>query len=484
MFKKLDSYIIKTFFGPFFMVFSIVFFIFMVNIIWIQLGQLMGKGLTYFEIIKLLGYLSVSVVSMVLPLTILLSSIMTFGEFGERYELAAMKAAGISLTRIMLPLFFISFLLSIMLFFFSNNLVPDFQRKAKNMLYNITLTRPALNFTPGQFIDQIPGYLVKFDKIEGENAELLEGVFIRKLASSYENQQSIVAKKGAFGKAEDRKFIKMLLYDGYVFEENIATDMNRRQNQEDQAIKFDTLTFYFDISKVIERAIEQEQITDDYRFKNFNELNTAIAVNVKDNDKIFTNLTSDLVNQTSNFIPLMTSANKSSVKPAEQKGFETAPTAQKTAAVQSAYSKIEMLKAAVSGRNVEIEPSVKYYSRMVIYQQRIISYSVTCLIFFLIGSSLGSIIRKGGMGLPVVIAIVIFIIFYVLNLTIENLSWAGKINPYIGSWIPNAVLFPFSIWLTYSALTDSQLFDLEKYKALLKPLTKRFTKNKEHSRYQ
>lgn len=118
MLKKLDQYIIKTFFGPFFFIFSVLFFIFIVNIVWIQLGQFMGKGLSYWEILKLLFYMGVSVVSLVLPLTILLSSIMTFGEFGERYELAAMKAAGISLTRVMAPLFFVTVGLSVMLFFF------------------------------------------------------------------------------------------------------------------------------------------------------------------------------------------------------------------------------------------------------------------------------------------------------------------------------------------------------------------------------
>lgn len=118
------------------------------------------------------------------------------------------------------------------------------------------------------------------------------------------------------------------------------------------------------------------------------------------------------------------------------------------------------------------------------YQQRIISYSFTCIIFFLIGASLGSIIRKGGMGLPVVISIIIFIIFYVLNLSVENLSWKGALDPYLAAWIPNMVLFPFSVWLTYKALTDSQLFDIEKYKALFKPIIDKFSKPKEHQRYQ
>ena len=129
------------------------------------MSQLTGKGLTYWEISKFLFYLGISVVSMVLPLTILLSSIMTFGDFGERYELAAMKAAGISLVRVMMPLFItVSFLAGI-LFLFSNNVIPDFQRKAKNMMFNIISSKPAINFTPGVFIDQISGYSVKFDKI-------------------------------------------------------------------------------------------------------------------------------------------------------------------------------------------------------------------------------------------------------------------------------------------------------------------------------
>jgi len=155
----------------------------------------MGKGLSYWQILKLLFYLGVNVISMVLPLTILLASIMSFGEFGERYELAAMKAAGIPLTRVMTPLLGISTVLAIMLYFFSSNIIPDFQKKAKNMLFNIAQTKPALNFTPGQFIDQIPGYMVKFDKIYGENGENIEGVFVHKKANAYENQQSIVAEK-------------------------------------------------------------------------------------------------------------------------------------------------------------------------------------------------------------------------------------------------------------------------------------------------
>ncbi len=486
MFKILDRYIIKTFFGPFIFIFSVLFFIFIVNIVWVQLGQFMGKGLSSWQILKLLFYLGVSVISMVLPLTILLASIMAFGEFGERYELAAMKAAGISLTRVMLPLLGVTSIMAVMLYFFSNNIIPDFQRKAKNMLFNIAQTKPALNFTPGQFIDQIPGYMVKFDKITGENGENITGVFIHKKATSYENQRSIVAEKGRFVPAANKNYLQLVLYNGYVYEDNFAgKSENVRLKQPDQSIKFDSLVSHFDVSDIINRAIEEEKITDDYRFQTFNQLNTTIDKTKKDNGKFFTNVNNDVLGQTNSVISYMdTKQNRAKAKPKQILKLDTLKSEKKLEIIKNAYSRLDNLKTTLDAKNNEINPGIKYYSKVVIYQQRIITYSFTCIIFFLIGASLGSIIRKGGMGLPVIIAIVIFIIFYIINVGTENMSWSGKLNPYLAAWVPNMVLFPFGIWMTYKALTDSQLFDAEKYKALLKPVTKLFVKNKEHQRYQ
>lgn len=445
----------------------------------------MGKGLSYWQILKLLFYLGVSVISMVLPLTILLATIMSFGEFGERYELAAMKAAGISLTRVMLPLLGVTAILSIMLFFFSNNIIPDFQRKAKNMLFNIAQTKPALNFTPGQFIDQIPGYLVKFDKIEGDNGQNIEGVFIHRKASTFENQQSIVAEKGKFIPAPSNHYLKLVLYNGYVFEDNFAGKGEAaRLKQSDQAIKFDSLVSLFDISEIVNKAIEEEQITDDYRFQTFNQLNKTIDLNKKDNERFFTTITGDVLNQTNSVVTYMDKNNKSKAPGKQQLKLDTVKSTKKMEIIYNAYNRLENLKSTLDGKTNDFKPNIKYFSKIVIYQQRIVTYSFTCIIFFLIGASLGSIIRKGGMGLPVIIAIVIFIIFYVINVAMENLAWSGVLNPYLAAWLPNIILLPFGVIMTYKALTDSQLFDAEKYKALLKPITKRFSKNKEHQRYQ
>ncbi len=482
--KILDRYIIKTFFGPFLLIFSVLFFIFIVNIIWIQMAQFMGKGLSYFEIIKLLFYLGVSVVAMVLPLTILLSSIMTFGDFGERYELAAMKAAGISLTRVMAPLFGIVCVLSVILFYFQNDITPTFQRKARNMLYNIAATKPALNFTPGQFINQIPGYSVKFDKIYGDNGQFIEGVFVHKTTNVFDDQQSIVAEKGRFEPAQNQNYLKLVLFNGYIFEDNLHNKNYReREKQPNQAIKFDSMVSHFDVSDLINKAIEKEQITDDYRFQSYNEIGETVNKRKKENTDVFKNMSQSLISNTNNYVGYI-DHKKITEKIIPQYDLKKLKKEKRLEVLYNAYNKINFLKADAQAKNDQVLSIVKYQNKMIIYQQRIFSYSFTCIIFFLIGASLGSIIRKGGMGLPVVIAIIIFIIFYVMNLTIENISWKGRLDPYIAAWIPNIILLPFGVWLTYKALTDSQLFDAEKYKALFKPLISKFYKPKEHSRYQ
>ena len=203
----------------------------------------------------------------------------------------------------------------------------------------------------------------------------------------------------------------------------------------------------------------------------------------KENDNVIGNISNELINQTNGFVSYIDKTKpKKMVLPTPK--IDTMKQKKKMELLYSAYNKIESVKQLNINKVEQIQGLHAYFSRIIIYQQRIFSYSVTCLIFFLIGSSLGSIIRKGGLGLPVVIAIVVFIIFYVLNLSVENMAWSGKMDPYLAAWLPNMVLFPFGAWLTYKALTDSQLFDIEKYKSFFKPIVARFSKNKEHERYR
>lgn len=482
--KKLDLYIIKTFLGPFFFVFSILFFLLMVNVVWIQISNLGGKGLSTWEMVKFFYYISIGVVKMVLPLTLFLASIMTFGGLGERYELAAMKASGISLWRAMHPLFITSLFLAGVLFVFSNYVIPDFQRKSKNMLFNIISMKPALNFTPGQFIETIPQMAIKFDKIYGENDEFIDGVFIHKTTSAYSNQRTIIAQKGQFSSEAGSNYLKLTLYNGFVYEDNIDKPSHQeRVRQENQSIKFDTLVSHIDISELLDKAIESEKVVDSYEFHTFNELNNTvdeIRKNLQENHRYIAN---ELISTTSYNLSL--DSIKSDKKKIEEPfSLDSLNKKTKSEILYNTYKKIEQLEGLKANRNENILQSTKLYARAIIYQQQILAYSVMSILFFLIGASLGSIVRKGGIGVPVILAIIVFIIFFIINLSAENLAWKGEMNPYLAAWLPNLIFIPISIWVTINALRDSQLFDIEKYKTLIKPITKRFSKNKEHKRYQ
>lgn len=482
--KKLDLYIIKTFLGPFFMVFSVLFFILMVNVVWIQMFHLGGKGLTAWELTKFFFYLSVEVIRTALPLAILLASMITFGGFGERYELAAMKSAGLSLWRIMRPLLVLSGVFAFILFLFSNYVIPDFQRKSKNMLFNIIQARPALNFTPGQFIQSVPGVTIKFDQLHGENQNLMNGVFIHKTATAYEDQRTIIAQKGKIISQTGSNYLKLILYDGYVFEEKIGKiNFNERMRQENQTTKFDTLISHLDISEVLNQAIESEKIKDFYQFQTFDELLHTVAEIEKSNTDTNKILANELASQNSHYL------NAIEYKPQKEKVkipfvLDSLDNNTQQNLLTEAQNKINLLQNTKTEKNEEILAKVAHYAKVVMYQQRIIAYSILCVIFFLIGSSIGSIVRKGGMGVPAIISIVIFVTLMLTNVTAENIAWKGNLNPYLAAWLPNLIFAPLGIWLTYNAVRDGAILDVEKYKAFFAPVLRKFIKNKEHQRYQ
>src|SRR5690606_29111755 len=196
MFRKLDWYTIRTFIGPFIFIFSILFFIFIVQFAWQEMEKFAGKGLSWLTIGELLIYLGINVIQLVLPLSILLGSIVTFGGLGERYELAAMKASGISLARILLPMFTIVSFMSISNYYYGDHVMPFSQRKDKNLAYNIVKANPTLQLVKGVFIENIPGFSMKISEISGEEKEILGDVFIRREGKYNEDKQTIIAKKG------------------------------------------------------------------------------------------------------------------------------------------------------------------------------------------------------------------------------------------------------------------------------------------------
>lgn len=488
MLKKLDAYILKTFLGPFFFIFSILFFIFIVQFAWQEMGKFIGKGLEWYIIVELLFYLGINVIQLVLPLTVLLGSIMTFGGFGERYELAAMKASGIPLMRIIGSVFGFVFCLSIGLFFFGDQIMPLSQRKAKNLLFSIIQTKPTMQIKEGVFIDAIPGFLLKVNTVSGNDNELLKDVFVHQNAGFGENTMTILAKNGVLkADKEDNRFLKLELFNGTAYTDNIqGKNILERQKQQNQTTKFDTLNYYFDISDLIDKKDDKNNIGDHYKFLNGSDLSKMIDSTTNDFKKLFKEEQNKAYSNSYYFAKEYKNIDSLNLKSTISLDKFSAADQDKII-LQSIYS-VDRDRENANYLIDIVKERDKYYAKINLHYYRNLSYAATCIIFFLIGAPLGSIVKKGGIGMPVIISIVIFVVYFVINFTAENMAKNGTISAFLAAWVANIIAFPISMLLCFNANKDSALFDSSKYIDPIIDFVNRFRKKKqnteEHSRYQ
>ena len=487
MFRKLDWYTVKTFLGPFFFIFSILFFIFIVQFAWQEMEKFAGKGLSWLTIGELLLYLGINVIQLVLPLAILLGSIMTFGGFGERYELAAMKASGISLARILMPLFTVVCLMSVGLYFFGDHVMPYSQRKAKNLAYNIVKANPTLQLVEGVFIENIPGFSMKISEVSGEEKDQLKDVFIFQDGKYDDDKRTIVADHGTLNRdKDDIRLLKMVLVDGNIYVDQIKGKSGQeRKNQPNQAIKFDTLTQYIDISEILQKAMDEENIQDHYKFLNSRKLGHRIDSMHLDYAKYYDRIYS--ANYAKN---IYGSGGMDTVKISKNDKLpKTLDELSKPKKNQILKETLEFLDREIANykyQGDEITGKVKLQAKQKLHFHRNFSYAFTCIVFFLIGAPLGAIVKKGGIGMPVVISIVIFVLYYIINFSSENMTKNGILHPTFAAWSANLIFFPIALVLFYKANNDSGLFNFSNY---WDPIAKYFTrfrkqKDSEHSRYQ
>ncbi|MDX9705366.1 MAG: LptF/LptG family permease [Weeksellaceae bacterium] len=487
MIRKLDWYTVKTFLGPFFFIFSILFFIFMVQFAWQEIDRFAGKGLSWVTIVELLFYLGINVIQLVLPLSILLGSIMTFGGLGERYELAAMKASGISLARILLPLFTVVILLSVGLYYFGGYIMPYSQRKAQNLTYNIVKTNPTLQFVEGAFVEGIPGFSIQISEISGEESDQLAEVFINQSGNYNDDKRTIISESGTLNRdEEDLRLLKMVLFNGTIYVDQIKGKSNdERRKQPNQTIKFDTLVQYIDISEILQKAMDEESIQDHYKFLNAKKLEQRIDSLSNENEIHITKFYTSRLDAN-----LLATEELDSVKEIKatsfEKPFEDLDEKSQMQITREALVKINQEIDSYNWQKEDLGNRIKFLSKQKLYFQRNYSYAFTCIVFFLIGAPLGAIVKKGGVGMPVVISIIIFVLYYIINFSSENMAKNGTIHPNFAAWSANLIFFPISIILMYKANHDSALFNFSNY---WDPISKFFSKflpqkNSEHSRYQ
>lgn len=457
--KIIDKYILKTFAITFTTVFVILFFIFILQTIWLFIYDLAGRDLDLLLVAKFLIYGMPRIIPLVIPLSVLLASIMTFGSLSENYEFAAMKSAGISLQRAMRGLTIFIIILSITSFFFANNVIPYAEYKFINFRKNIAQRKPAMAIAEGQF-SQIGLYSIKVDKKTGENGNHLTGVTIHKKSIYGDGVRTVIkAKYGDLVSSENSNFLKLVLNDGYYYEDIIPKKWEDRKK-----IPFAKATFKKDIINIdlsiLNGNQDNQSITNTSNMLNLSELNYTI-------DSLRNNYKRDLISFADNVHQRSTLLNvNKSILP--MKSDEVKPD---LLALLNTSEKLQILQFAssnVAGTLFSIESTKDEFNMKqiaindhlgAVYDKFVVAFA--CLLMFFIGAPLGAIIRKGGIGLPIVFAVAIFISFHFINTFGKRLAGENGIDPFIGSWMASLILTPLAILLTYRATNDFGSLNLD-----------------------
>lgn len=474
--KKIDIYLLRNFLGLFLATFFIAIFILLMQFMWMHVNDLVGKGIGINVLAEFFVYAAASVVPLALPLAILLSSLISFGNLAEKFELTAMKAAGISLFRILRPLVLAVALLSVGAFFFSNNVLPKSQMKLWALIFSLRQKSPELQIPVGEFYDEIDGYHI-YVREKTRHGDLLN-IMIYDYSDGFKNAKVMVADTGRLTSSADKRFLMLDLINGESFENlskkeqratgttnsipyrretfthkriviDFATDFNRYDESllEDQHVSKNVAQLIESIDSVknVSRERFKEQSEDLLRDRYFSRDNTSSRMTVP------TSITAE-ERQIYNLDSLW-----ASVTPAEMWHIIT-----------DAEARATNYRDQIDYNAIMLEDADRYIRKHEIELYRKFTLAFACLVFFFIGAPLGTIIRKGGLGAPVVISVILFIIYYIIDNTGYKMAREALWPCWAGMWLSSFVLLPTGIFLTYKAATDSPLFNPEAWEIRLK----------------
>ncbi|HEX2532246.1 MAG TPA: LptF/LptG family permease [Chitinophagaceae bacterium] len=458
MFKKLDLLIIKAFVGPFLATFFVTLLVLVMQFFWLWIDDFVGKGLSTGVILEFIWYQSAVLVPLALPLAVLLSSLMTFGNLGESYELVAIKSAGISLLRFMRPLFVITILICGIAFLFGNNIIPVANLKSKTLLYSIVNTSPSFDIKEGVFYDKIDGFAIKIGKKE-KNDTVIRDVIIYEQNNMLQDN-FIVASDGVMRLSDNKRFLEFILRNGTRYQErgNRSTP-----NTEFIRLGFKEYKKQFDLSQFQFQRSSDSLYKNNQRMLSMRQLQRAIDSIQKQDTAFGTRMRRDVLGVAA-FVRFLDSTWKKPMALPRAKSVDALiPDSLKTQVNQSAAN----FAGSMRINNEVVLSMYKDHQRDLrvhrIEWHKKIYLASACLILFLIGAPLGSIIRKGGLGSPLVFAIAFFMLFYFMSTTGEKSAKEGAMGVIPGMWLAAFILVPIGIFLTYKAMHDSQLFNKETY---------------------
>lgn len=455
--------------------FLISIFVLLMQFLWLRIDDIVGKGVEWYVILQLLFYVAASLVPMALPLAILLSSLMTFGNLGENYELVAFKSAGISLKRILRPLFVLILILSGVAFLFSNYWLPIANLKSKSLLYDVKEQKPTMDIRPGIFSSELDNFTIRVkNKKVIDDVEHLYDVMIYDHRAGNGNLSVITAEEGIMTMADNKQFLELKLFNGERYEEDEAGKSKRTFPL--ARSKFKENLIRFDLSQFKLNRTDEELFKQHYKMLNLSQLDASIAkqeVELDSSIKSFNKVFRDGFFMYSPHVEKGFNQVKKEEKLDYNHLVNDLNLPQKSQLYATATNMSRNTKSRLSSINGNIYSRSKFTRGFKIEWHKKLSLPFACVILFLIGAPLGAIIRKGGLGMPIVISVLFFLVFHILSTTGEKMAKEGTVEPIEGVWMASMILFPTGIFLTLKATSDSPLFKAEAYKNFF---TRRFRK--------
>ena len=466
----LDRYILTTYLKTFFSVFIILIFIFLLQSVWLYISELAGRGLDLLIVLKFLWYVTPRLIPLVLPLTILVTSLMVFGNFAENYEFAAMKSTGISLQRAMRSLTVFIILLSGFMFFFANNVIPYSEYKWLNLRRNIQQFKPSMVIAEGQFNQVGNDFNIKVDKKSGENNQFLKTVVIHKKDQERisGNHTVIIADNGILTSEEGSNTLSLVLHDGNYYSEVLTRNPKKKKREQFVRSYFEEYIINIDLTELNNKDIQKENKLSNHNMYNVDELNAEIdsqSQRFTNSIKAFSNnmyYRSGLkkfsqAKANKNQVQIVNDSLKINASDTLMNLFNVK---QQVSISKMALNNIKNTLQTVEAKKTEYANKTKRLNKYEIALHEKYALAVACIILFFVGAPLGAIIRKGGMGMPMVIAIVLFLTYHFIGIFAKNSAEDGTLHPFIASWLSTIIMLPLGIWLTYRATTDQGVFDM------------------------
>lgn len=450
-------------------------FILLMLFLFKYVDDLIGKGFEWYVILELMYYASAANVSMALPLSILLSSIMTFGTLGENYELVAIKSAGISLQKAMMPLLVLIIFLAVSSFLFSDYMLPKANLKFGSLLWDIRNKKLSFLIKEGVFNNSIPGYSIRVDKKDEDGT--LHNVMIYDHTGNNGIAKIIIAKSGFMSKNDT--YLVLKLRDGVRYEETSGKNASYNPRQELTRMRFKETDQKFDISSFKMNRTDEEGFRGNTQMLDLKGLTRKRDSLSRELDSVnkFAALNLNSYYKQNNYTKGY-AKELPKVKAMEAPVLKIVPKNQKLSVIQSALDQANSVMQAVSGRLTDHADRVKSIIKIDVEYQKKFTLAASCLLLFFIGAPLGAIIRKGGLGLPVVVAIVFFLLYHIIATVAEKSATQGSLTPFFGMWLAIIILSPLGAFLTYKATVDSALFDINYFKQLFLNLIHRFNRKK------